>query len=70
MHKTLKSSLLEGHTDKNPSDPIVGTRLVNRVATDNGKSQGLGTENPPGNLSDLNRCSDEAGSGDSSYLSG
>jgi hypothetical protein len=43
LHKTYRSSVLEGHTDKNPSDPTVGTRLDNRVAIDNGKSQGLGT---------------------------
>lgn len=35
--------MLEGYTDRNLSDPTVGTRLVNGVVTDSGKSQGLGT---------------------------
>lgn len=36
--------MLEGHTDKNLSDPTVGTRLDNMVTTHDGQSQGRGTQ--------------------------
>lgn len=44
LHKTYRSSVLEGLTDKNLSEPTVGTRLDNIVTLMVASLRGLGTQ--------------------------